>query len=144
MRVASIVFYLLIITTPLFSQIKCSDLKGDWTTCNKDSLYYKSDTLTMYQDANYTVQSGCCHYVNWKITSKKNIKIENAFLCTEPGRLSSSNDKEVFKLSKTQGQQVITIKRSGTEIGKFQILKLEEQKVNRYPHYIKLLTLKRL
>lgn len=134
----------LLVTFPLFSQIKANDLNGKWTACNKDSLYYKSDTVVLYQDANYTVQSGCCSYVNWNVTSKKNIKIENAFLCTEPGRLSSSNDKEIFKLSRDHGRQLITLKRKNFLIGRFQIISLKEQEVNRYPHDIKILTLKRL
>jgi hypothetical protein len=134
----------LLVTVPLFSQIKANDLNGKWTACNKDSLYYKSDTVVMYQDANYTVQSGCCSYVNWNITSKKKIKIENAFLCTEPGRLSSFNEREIFKLIREHGRQLITLKRGSFEIGRFQIISLKEKEVNRYPHYIKILTLKRL
>ncbi len=144
MRAFFVTIALSLITIPLFSQTKAKDLDGKWIACNKDSLYYKSDTVTMYQDVNYTIKSNCCYYVNWNITSKKDIKIENAFLCTEPGRVSSFNGQEVFKLSKGGQRQLITIKRSGKEIEKFEILKLEERKVNRYPHDIKVLTLKRL
>lgn len=139
-----IIFYLLIITPELYSQIKCSDLKGSWTTCNKDSLYYKSDTLTMYQDANYAVHAECCYYVNWKIGNGKKIKLEDAFLCTEPGRLSSVNQKETFRLNRKDDRQLITLKRDGTKIDIFEIVKLEERKINRYPHYIKILRLKRI
>lgn|SRR5690606_20422250 len=139
-----VVILFLFAATPLFSQIKLSDLSGEWTTCNKDGLYYKSDTIVMYQDANYAVNADCCYYVNWTIRNKKNIKIEDAFLCTEPGRLSSFEEKETLKLRRRANQQLIIIKRGNTEIGKFLVVNLKEQRVNRYPHYIKMLTLRRL
>jgi hypothetical protein len=131
-------------SSSLLAQIKSSDLIGEWTTCNEDSLYYTLETVELHQDANYNIQTKCCHYLNWKITSKKSIKIEELFTCTEPGRLSSSNLKETFKVVKCADGQMIVLKRGKEEIDKFMIVSLEERKVDRYPHYIKILTLKRM
>lgn len=138
-----ITMVLCLFSSVLFAQIKPSELIGDWTTCNEDSLYYKSETIELHQDANYSVQNKCCHSVNWKITSKREMKIEDSFSCTEPGRLSSSNARETFKVTKCDDGQMITLKRGKDEIDKFMIVNLEERKVDRYPHYIKILTLKR-
>lgn len=138
-----IVLILFLFSSSLLAQIKPSELIGEWTICNEDSLYYKSETIELHQDANYNIQNKCCHYLNWKITSKKSIKIEDSFACTEPGRLSSSNLKETFKVVNYNDGQMIILKRGKEEIDKFMIIKLEEKRVNRYPHYVKILTLKR-
>jgi hypothetical protein len=139
-----IIVIFLVVSFPLFGQVKSKDLVGEWTTCSRDSLYYKSDTVIMYQDANYQINSNCCNYVNWKIPSRRQIKIEDAFLCTEPGRLSTNSEKETFKLYKVDDRQTIIIKRGKTKVDRFLIMRFEEKKINRYPHNIKILTLQRL
>jgi len=126
-----------------FGQVKSTDLIGEWTACNKDSLYYKSEKVVLYQDANYYVEAKCCHYVNWKISTKKKVEIENSFTCSEPGRVNSLNAKETFKILNCDDGQMIVLKRDGQEIDKFKILQLESKKVDRYPHNIKVLTLRR-
>jgi len=127
-----------------FAQVKSADLLGKWTTCNKDSLYHKSEVVVLYQDANYSVQADCCHYVNWEILSKKKVRIENLFNCTEPGRVNSSTLKETFKVVNCEGGQMIVLKRGKAEIDKFKIIRLEDKRVERYPYDTKILTLKRL
>ena len=127
----------------VFCQIKSKDLIGSWITSNEDSLYHKASELILYQDINYTRDRDDCYYVNWKISSRKNLKIESLFSCTEPGRVSSSTDNETFDLKCENDKQIIVLKRKGTEIDCFLIVSLKEEEVDRYPHNIKILTLKR-
>ena len=142
MRIA-ITAILFICVGQSFAQVKSSDLLGKWTTCNKDSLYYKSEMVVLYQDANYSVQSDCCYYVNWEISSKKKISLQSLFACTEPGRISKSDLQETFKIVDCKDGQMIVLKRGKEEIDRFEIVSIEEERVDRYPYDIKRLTLKR-
>lgn len=135
---------LFICVSPLSAQIKSANLLGEWTACNKDSLYHRSETVVLYQDANYYVQAKCCHYVNWKIRSKKKMRIENSFVCTEPGRVNSSTLKETYKVVNCEDGQMIVLKRGKAVIDKFKVVNLQDNRVERYPYDIKILTLKRL
>jgi len=138
-----LIIILAVLTIPVLGQIKSENLKGEWTACNKDSLYYKSEKLVLYQDANYYVEAKCCYYVKWQISSKKKIRLENSFTCTEPGRVNSSNAKESFRLVDCEGGQMIVLKRDGKEVDKFKVIELEKKEIDRYPHEIKILTLQR-
>ena len=126
------------------AQLKGKDLVGTWTTCNDDSVYFKSDTVILYQDINHRSkqENPCCYNINWNVKSKRKIKIENLFACTEPGRIRTHEGRETFKVLKGASQK-IQIKRSGREIDKFRVVDFEVREVDRYPHEIKILTLKR-
>ena len=100
--------------------------------------------LVLHQDANYYVEAKCCDYVNWQVTSKRKVRIENAHSCSEPGTVNFSTQGERFKIKNHGEEQLIFIERNGQQIDKFKIVSLEEKRVDRYPHEIRLLTLKRI
>jgi hypothetical protein len=126
--------------------VKESELIGLWTTCNDDSLYFKSDTLVLYQDINYRnlAKKQCCHYINWNIPTKKDFKIEDLFACAEPGTIKTSGLKEKIKLITKNSEKIIEIYTNGSVTDRFIILKFESKEVDRYPWEIKILTIKRL
>jgi hypothetical protein len=146
MTMRNLIFTLVMISIgTAHGQVKLKDLEGAWTACNDDSLYYKSDTVTLYNDINHRTYQDkpCCHNVNWQMTARGKLRIEELFACTEPGRIKHSNEKESIKLTGKK-EQVITLKRGRKVIEKFALLKFEVLEVDRYPHEVKVMALKRL
>ena len=123
-------------------QIKRADLYGDWQTNNKDSLYYKSDTIEFIQDINHFYNAHTCDLVILRI-SESDFKFINSFICIEPGRESWTNGEQSIEVKKINGKQIIEIKMSNmTE--RFDILNYVKQNIERYPWDIKILKLRRL
>ncbi len=140
-RIFQIVIFSLI-SIGVIGQINLKDLNGEWTTNNNDSSYFKSDTIRLYQDINYQYEIKTCNIINWK-KGKRQFKIEYVQTCSEPGRAMTYNEKERIKLKKEKESQFIEITRNGELIDKFEIIRLEEKRIERNPFDIKILTLKR-
>lgn len=125
-----------------FGQVKRNDINGDWETDNKDSLYYKSDTIEFIQDANWPYRNQTCDIVVLRI-SKSDFKFINSYLCTEPGRERWTNGKQSIKIKKSKIGQTIEIKILN-KVETFEIIDYKEERVERYPWEIKKLKLKRV
>lgn len=144
MRVFILVF-LVMVTSLVYGQVSSRALIGLWTTCNEDSLYYESDTIIFYQDVNHRTyqENPCCYNVNWQVGKRGKLRMEELFSCTEPGRIKYGNEKETIKLTGKK-EQIVTLKRGGRTTERFVLLNFEVLEINRYPHNIKVMTLKRL
>lgn len=51
------------------------DKYNSWTTCNSDSMYYRSDTLTFYNHQYYYFNLDCGWYKEWSFKPKNQIYI---------------------------------------------------------------------
>ena len=129
-------------TLNLSAQIKRTDLEDDWQTNNKDSLYYKADSIEFHLDINHWINIETCDIVNWR-TEKGNFKFIETYLCTEPGRERWSTYKEKVLLKNRDFGQVIQLKRNGELFDQFKVIELTESRVDRYPFDIKRLTVLR-
>ncbi|QNF33372.1 hypothetical protein HUW51_11810 [Adhaeribacter swui] len=134
---------LLLLSLTLFGQATRKNLVGEWTTNNKDSLYFKNDTVQLYQDVNYRYGLETCSLIEWKFEPKK-FRVLHLFTCSEPGTVNYSSPREKLKLKKRGRQQILEIKKGGLVLDTFLILEFKEYKVQRYPHEIKALKLKRI
>jgi len=47
---------------------KVSANSNPWIICNKDSSFYKSDTLRLYNNESYYYHSNCCDFVEFQET----------------------------------------------------------------------------
>jgi len=126
----------------LNAQIKRTDLEGDWQTNNKDSLYYKTDSIQFHLDINHWINIETCNIVNWRI-KKGSFKFIETYLCTEPGGERWSTEKEKLLVKKRDFGQVIQLKRKGELFDQFKVIELSERRVDRYPFDIKELTVLR-
>jgi hypothetical protein len=135
-------FACFISTLNLNAQIKRTDLEGDWQTNNKDSLYYKTDSIEFHLDINHWINIETCDIVNWR-TEKGSFKFIETYLCTEPGRERWSTDKEKLLIKKKDFGQVIQLKRNGELFDQLKVIELTESRVDRYPFDIKRLTVLR-
>jgi hypothetical protein len=131
-----------ITTGQSFGQLTREDIDGDWETDNKDSLYYKSDTIEFIQDANWEYRRKTCDIVVLRV-SKSDFKFINSYLCTEPGRERWTNGKQTIKIKKGKTGQTIEIKVLD-KVETFKIIDYKEERVERYPWDIKKLKLKRV
>ncbi|WP_282126560.1 hypothetical protein [Marinifilum flexuosum] len=109
---------------------------------NDDSLYYKKDTITLFEDINHLYNAKTCSLIRWTL-NKRTFKISNVYRCTEPGRISAFTDKEKISIGKTDYGQVISLKRNGKVFDKFKITDYQVKQVERYPYEIKELCLMR-
>jgi lipoprotein-anchoring transpeptidase ErfK/SrfK len=126
------------------AQQNAIDLEGEWTAINADSAYYKNNDIEFHQDINYYVKAKQCYYVYWRVLNKTDLQIENHFVCTEPGRVTRSQEKETFKLNKKGGTQEIEIQRGGKTVEKFKVVEYKEVKIDSYPYDTKILRVQRI
>lgn len=125
------------------AQIKRRNLLGEWTINNKDSLYFKLDTLELIQDANHSYGLATCHLILWQVEKFK-FSVKNSFLCTEPRRIINLPGKQRLTLSKQKEKQIIRINGNFEIRDTFVVLAYQEKEVNRYPWEVKTLKLKRI
>jgi len=119
-------------------------LLGNWTITNEDSSYYKSDVVELHQDASYsyTNGSGSCIFIQWRVEENK-FSLVDMYTCSEPG-IETVPEQDNILLRDEGEKQFIEISRQGQKIDIFEVLEIQKSKVNRYPHNVKLLRLKRL
>ncbi len=141
-RTFILVLPLTIVLTVANGQLRKTDLYGDWEANNKDSLYYKSDTVDFIQDINYFYGVETCDIVVLRI-SKKEFKFIKTFLCTEPGRERWTNGKQTINIRNGKDGQIIEIKILDN-VERFAVLDYKEERIDRYPWDIKKLKLRRL
>lgn len=57
----------------------------EWSICNVDSSFFKSDTLRLYNNINYFYQkSNCCKLVTWRFYKKNAFTLSGLEVCKEP------------------------------------------------------------
>jgi hypothetical protein len=123
-------------------QINRGHLLGEWEANNKDSMYYKSDSVVFYQDINHFYDGSTCDIVVLRV-SKTDFKFVNTYLCTEPGRERWLTGKHRLKLKKSDGKQILEIIVLN-ESERFEIINYAEKRIDHYPWDIKILKLRRL
>ncbi len=69
------ILILLLLSTSGFGQIRKKDLIGEWQTKNDDSLYYKKDTITLFENINYLYDTKTCYLIRWTL-NKRTFKID--------------------------------------------------------------------
>jgi len=131
---------LLLCYTVATGQINRKDIVGDWETNNHDSLYYKADTILLYNSLNHLFPKETCNIVKWSI-SKRSFKIENVSICSEAGLISEHTNEEKLQLYKSDFGRIIKLKRNEMPFDKFKIVELNERRINVFPYEIKELKL---
>jgi len=137
------ILILTVVSLQALGQVSSKNLNGEWTINNKDSSYYHSDTIKLVQDINYQYEIKTCSLIVWK-KAKRKFEIHYINTCSEPARGTKYNEKESIKIGKQNGIQTIEIKRNNRIIDFFHVINYKEERVERSPYDIKILTLKRI
>lgn len=69
-----------------------------WVICNKDSSFYKSDTLRLYNNENYYYHSNCCKFINWTFYKKDAFVQTRSQICKEPPTVSVTRNEDWFSI----------------------------------------------
>lgn len=95
-----------------------------WLICNKDSSFYKSDTLYLYD--NYLLQN-CCESIGWTFY-KPNAFVQNELQsCREPAneKVTTNSDFHTIDLTEDNGQTTIKVYQARCLIDTFIITSLD-------------------
>jgi len=111
------------------SKSKIQTNSNPWTICNKDSSYYKSDTLHLYLSNNsqYRNHSSCCDFIDWTFYKKDAFILTKTQICKEPPTTSSSKADDWYKLKilKENGILLLIIFNQNRLITKFKVINID-------------------
>lgn len=83
--------------------------KTEWTACNIDSSYYKSDTVKLYSNDYFHISAKCCNYIDWTFCNRTTFNLTELFNCVEPpySDLDPNNYGLKLKLKKNKANKLI-------------------------------------
>ncbi len=125
------------------AQIRSNDLNGTWTTNNLDSLYFKSDTLKLYQLTIENEGELACPNIQW-IINKKEFNIHYINLCTDKPSIMNHDVYGTIHLKNNKINQTVEIKRRRQILDSFEVLSLENLAGDSPESAKKILTLVRI
>lgn len=87
------------------------EYKDSWVICNKDSSYFKSDTLILHGNIYNTRHlKDCCIYIGWEFTNKRKMAQTSIDSCNPPvivGKVLTEKDFYKIKLSKKNNKLLL-------------------------------------
>lgn len=117
----------------LFNQSIQQDKKGkvlvgsnSWMACNKDSSFFKSDTIKLINNGQYLFQ-GCCDFIEWTFYKKAQFVINKTALCKEPttGSVLQTTDWFTINFVKSKGDLVFEIVNQNKPVYRFKVISIE-------------------
>ncbi len=78
---------------------------SNWSACNLDSLFYKTDTINLVSDNNYYYNNNCCEVVSWVFYSKNKCYITNSQTCKESSFSRVATYKDMYDISFDRDKQ---------------------------------------
>jgi hypothetical protein len=108
------------------SKIRIRTNSNPWTICNKDSAYYKSDTLRLYlaNSSQYRNHSSCCSFIDWTFYKKNAFVLEKTQICEEPPstNVNTPDDWYAIEISKDKEDLILTTSNQEKLINKFKVV----------------------
>jgi hypothetical protein len=103
---------------------------NEWLTCNRDSSYFKADTIYFCSNEYYKNKSNtteCCELVAWTFHKDKAFILTELHLCNEPTRASAVREKDYHKLEviKTGNKYFLQAFNNSKLIDSFEILSIK-------------------
>jgi hypothetical protein len=97
-----------------------------WIICNKDSAYYRSDTLILYNDKNYQYRSNCCDFVEWTFYRKDAFFLGQTKICQEPpiGIIHKDNNWFTIQSEKGSNGTKLELVNSGRVVERFKLISI--------------------
>lgn len=108
-----------------------------WVVCNKDSSFYKSDTLRLYNNSNYYYSSHCCQYIDLTFYKKNAFILTRAEMC-EGARISVTKDKDWFavNLYKDNKKLILETINQGKIVERFSVISMYKVTNIGQPHEV--------
>jgi hypothetical protein len=115
--------------TSIFYEIKNNtQFTSVWTACNKDSSYYKSDTVILYSNKYFQLTAKCCQYIEWTFSTRTTLDLTELFNCNEPpySEAGPFNNGLKIKFKKNKKNKLIlSIYENGKFKDRFTLLSLD-------------------
>jgi len=93
------------------SKRKIQTDSNPWLICNKDSSFYKLDTLYLYDNHNYYYQpENCCDFIGWTFYKTTAIVQREIHICNEPPTAKMITDKDFYIIAVTEQNNQAVIK----------------------------------
>jgi len=111
------------------SKQKVQTNSNPWTICNKDSAYYKSDTLILYPaiSTQYRLHSQCCNFIEWTFYKKDAFVLTRVQICKEPTTVSSTKVEDWFTIKLVKQRQLMFLETisQGKVTDRFKVITVE-------------------
>jgi hypothetical protein len=103
-----------------------------WLICNRDSSFYRKDTIRLCSNSYYTNSLNCCEYISWTFYEKDKFISTNLELCNEPTTASVTKDKDHFSVSvlSTDNYLLLSTFNNDKLIETFKIINVENVRQN--------------
>jgi hypothetical protein len=99
-------------------------LTSRWKALNRDSAFYKSDTVTFFNHTNYSVDNGC-YYVIWKFYRPTEFVWSNSSVCKEPPTETAYINMTTLQFKRDNEDKLfLTTRREGKEQDKFELIEI--------------------
>ncbi len=99
-----------------------------WRSDNEDSLYFKSDTIKVYQYKTRSYRSFGCEKINWTFTNENEFVLTRVHLCMEPPTRDNSQANDSLKINfrKNNSKLRIEVNHSKKNVDKFDLIEIRE------------------
>jgi len=132
----------------LFTQSSKDDIgiSDVWVACNKDNVYYRNDTIQLFNNINNMYHSGCCLHVEWKMDGRARMDLSRVQICHEPPFQSIAfKDQDLsIRVSDSKGSLRITLRSDGEDVDVFEVLELKDVPLWEGGDFAHRLTLRRI
>lgn len=125
---------------------KVSTNSNPWVICNKDSAFYKSDTLRLYNNTGYHSHSQCCDFTDWTFYKKDAFVLTRVQICKEPTTVSVSRNEDWFtiKVSKENKNLFLETYNQGKLVDRFRVISISKvDGIGRFKEMTEVVTLVR-
>jgi hypothetical protein len=118
----------------------------EWMACDEDSTYYRSDTIQLYRNAYYYLESDCCRFVQWHLSPKYTFTLSEFRPCQEPpvSGVRMENQDLKFEINGFASRVTIAVLRKKQAIDTFEVIDLRTVTLPNRNETSQRLTLKRI
>lgn len=110
------------------NSVKVSTNSNPWVICNKDSAFYKSDTVRLYNNVNYYYNSKCCDFIDWTFYKKEAFVLTRVQICKEPATASVAKNEDWFtiKVSNEDKNLLLETYNQGKLVDRFKVISIDK------------------
>jgi hypothetical protein len=98
-----------------------------WIACNKDSSFFTSDTISLYNNSEYSQQE-CCDFIEWTFYKRKEFVINRTQNCKEPATGTVPNLTDWFSIHfiKDKKNLIFEIVNQNKPTNRFKVISIDK------------------
>ncbi len=118
-----------------------------WIICNGDSSFFKSDTIQLINNENYSYYSKkCCDYISWTFSSKNKFTQSVNQVCKEPASAQVLNVNDNYSIQASRSNQILimTVRNPVNEVRSYKVISIAKIRVGSNEDTATVITLKKI